>query len=121
MDINIKNRVLEIMSEHLGVKRSELTDGASLTNIMDELDLVELIMALEEEFGVELPDDIEETVAGSVNPVEQFFMDSLEGKFDGMPEEEVSKKLEEASKRKIDIPQEITVGRFLDIVAPYLP
>lgn len=61
-----KEIVLTLMSEHLGVACSELTDDAPLADLMDELDHIELIWALEEAFGVELPDDPEEVIQGTV-------------------------------------------------------
>lgn len=49
MDAKTKKKLLRLMSEHLGVKRSELKDDTPLDDIMDDLDLIELIMAIEEE------------------------------------------------------------------------
>ena len=75
MHESTKEIVLTLMSEHLGVEYSELTDDAPLADMMDELDHIELILALEEAFGVELPDDPEEVIYGTVG---QFlhFLDS---------------------------------------------
>jgi acyl carrier protein len=55
----IKDRILNIISENLGVKKEELVDNADLVGDLgvDSLDSVELVMALEEEFGVEIPDE----------------------------------------------------------------
>ena len=66
-----KERVLTLMSEHLGVERSELTDDAWLADMMDELDLIELF--------------------------------------------------KEASRIERNAPQDITLGKFLDILDQYLP
>ena len=108
------------MSEHLGVERSELTDDAWLADMMDELDLIELIMALEETFGVELPDEIEEAVNGVISPFEQLFMDGADGKFKGKSDEEIIELFKEASRIDRNEPQNITLGKFLDILDQYL-
>lgn len=115
-----KERVLNLMSEHLGVERSELTDGAMLDDMMDELDLLELIMALEEEFGVELPDDIEEAVNGEISPFEQLFMDGADGKFKGKSDEEIIELFKEASRQERNAPKGTTVRQFLDLLEPYI-
>lgn len=115
-----KERVLTLMSEHLGVERSELTDDAWLADMMDELDLIELIMALEETFGVELPDEIEEAVNGVISPFEQLFMDGADGKFKGKSDEEIIELFKEASRIDRNEPQNITLGKFLDILDQYL-
>lgn len=109
------------MSEHLGVERSELTDDAPLDDMMDELDLIELILALEETFGVELPDEIEEAVNGVISPFEQLFMDGADGKFKGKSDEEIIELFKEASRIERNAPQDITLGKFLDILDQYLP
>ncbi len=55
----VADRVRAIIAEQLGVKLEEVTDGASFIEDLgaDSLDTVELVMALEEEFGVEIPDE----------------------------------------------------------------
>lgn len=116
-----KERVLTLTSEHLGVERSELADDALLDDIMDELDLIELILALEETFGVELPDEIEEAVNGVISPFEQLFMDGADGKFKGKSDEEIIELFKEASRIERNAPQDITLGKFLDILDQYLP
>jgi len=52
-------RIKEIISEQLGVSADSITMETSFTDDLgaDSLDLVELVMALEEEFDVEMPDD----------------------------------------------------------------
>jgi len=57
-------RVKKIVVEHLGVEVDKVTDGASFIDDLgaDSLDTVELVMAFEEEFGVEIPDDAAETI-----------------------------------------------------------
>ena len=52
-------KVRSIIAEQLGVKAEEVTDTASFVDDLgaDSLDTVELVMALEEEFGIEIPDE----------------------------------------------------------------
>ena len=57
-------RVKKIVIEHLGVEADKVTEQASFIDDLgaDSLDSVELVMAFEEEFGVEIPDDAAETI-----------------------------------------------------------
>jgi len=57
-------RVKKIVVEHLGVEEAKVTDAASFIDDLgaDSLDTVELVMAFEEEFGIEIPDDAAETI-----------------------------------------------------------
>ena len=57
-------RVKKIVVEHLGVDEAKVTDDASFVDDLgaDSLDTVELVMAFEEEFGVEIPDDAAEKI-----------------------------------------------------------
>lgn len=59
-----EDRVKKILIEHLGVDQEKVTREASLQDDLDadSLDLVELVMAFEEEFGVEIPDDDAEKI-----------------------------------------------------------
>ncbi|RCL01798.1 MAG: acyl carrier protein [Candidatus Tokpelaia sp. JSC085] len=59
-----QERVRKIVVEHLGVDVDKVTEGASFIDDLgaDSLDTVELVMAFEEEFGVEIPDDAAETI-----------------------------------------------------------
>jgi acyl carrier protein len=61
---NIEARVKKIVVEHLGVDEEKVTKEASFIDDLgaDSLDTVELVMAFEEEFGVEIPDDAAETI-----------------------------------------------------------
>src|ERR687891_701274 len=56
---DIGERVKKIVVEHLGVEPEKVTEGASFIDDLgaDSLDTVELVMAFEEEFGCEIPDD----------------------------------------------------------------
>ena len=57
-------RVKKIVVEHLGVENEKVTEEASFIDDLgaDSLDIVELVMAFEEEFGVEIPDDAAEKI-----------------------------------------------------------
>ena len=61
---DIEERVKKIVVERLGVDPSEITPQAHFINDLgaDSLDTVELVMALEEEFGVEIPDEEAEKI-----------------------------------------------------------
>jgi acyl carrier protein len=56
---NIEQRVIKIIAEQLGSEESETTLDKSIADDLgaDSLDSVELVMALEEEFGIEVPDE----------------------------------------------------------------
>jgi acyl carrier protein len=57
-------RVKKIVVEHLNVDAEKVTDNASFIEDLgaDSLDTVELVMAFEEEFGIEIPDDAAESI-----------------------------------------------------------
>jgi acyl carrier protein len=59
MSASVLDRVKKVTCEELGVSENEVTEAASFVDDLgaDSLDLVELVMALEEEFGVDVPDD----------------------------------------------------------------
>lgn len=61
---DIEDRVRKIVVEHLNVEGDKVTEKASFMDDLgaDSLDQVELVMAFEEEFGVEIPDDAAETI-----------------------------------------------------------
>lgn len=61
---NIEERVKKIVVEQLGVKEDEVTSAASFVDDLgaDSLDTVELVMALEEEFETEIPDEEAEKI-----------------------------------------------------------
>jgi acyl carrier protein len=58
------DRVKKIVVEHLGVEEDKVNAEASFIDDLgaDSLDIVELVMAFEEEFGVEIPDDAAEKI-----------------------------------------------------------
>jgi acyl carrier protein len=61
---NIEQRVKKIVAEQLGVNETEVKNGSSFVNDLgaDSLDTVELVMALEEEFECEIPDEDAEKI-----------------------------------------------------------
>ncbi|MCH7555042.1 MAG: acyl carrier protein [Proteobacteria bacterium] len=61
---DVGERVKKIVIEHLGVDEAKVIDGASFIDDLgaDSLDTVELVMAFEEEFGCEIPDDAAEKI-----------------------------------------------------------
>ncbi|MAB12601.1 MULTISPECIES: acyl carrier protein [Parvibaculum] len=64
MSEDIAERLKKIVVEHLGVDADKVTENASFIDDLgaDSLDNVELVMAFEEEFGVEIPDDAAEKI-----------------------------------------------------------
>jgi acyl carrier protein len=61
---DVAERVKKIVLEHLSVDESKIVDNASFVDDLgaDSLDTVELVMAFEEEFGCEIPDDAAEKI-----------------------------------------------------------
>lgn len=59
-----ESKVREIIVNELGVESEKVTNDASFVEDLgaDSLDTVELVMAFEEEFGIEIPDDAAETI-----------------------------------------------------------
>jgi acyl carrier protein len=70
-------RVKKIVVEHLGVEADKVTpDGSFIDDLgADSLDIVELVMAFEEEFGVEIPDDAAEKI-GTVGDAIKYIDDN---------------------------------------------
>ena len=62
--MSIENKVKEIIAEQLSVEVNELESSKSFINELgaDSLDIVELVMAMEEEFDVEIPDEDAEKI-----------------------------------------------------------
>jgi acyl carrier protein len=76
MSNDIADRVKKIVVEHLGVDEAKVSEGASFIDDLgaDSLDTVELVMAFEEEFGCEIPDDAAEkivTVKDAIDFIQQ--------------------------------------------------
>jgi acyl carrier protein len=62
--MSVSEKVKSIIVEQLGVEADEVTPEASFTEDLgaDSLDIVELVMAFEEEFGIEIPDEDAEKI-----------------------------------------------------------
>jgi len=74
--LDIFSKVKDIVVEQLGVDEEEVTEQASFVDDLgaDSLDIVELVMALEEEFDLEIPDEDAEkivTVGDAVNYIKE--------------------------------------------------
>ena len=69
---DIADRVRKIVVEHLGVEEDKVVDNASFIDDLgaDSLDTVELVMAFEEKFGIEIPDDAAETIQTVQNAID---------------------------------------------------
>jgi acyl carrier protein len=61
---DVADRVKKIIVEHLGVEEGKVVENASFIDDLgaDSLDTVELVMAFEEEFGIEIPDEAAEKI-----------------------------------------------------------
>ena len=64
MSDDISSKVKKIVADHLGIDESKVNDDSSFIDDLgaDSLDTVELVMAFEEEFDIEIPDDAAETI-----------------------------------------------------------
>ena len=69
---SVAERVIEIVAEQLGVDKEKITPETSFVNDLgaDSLDTVELVMAFEEEFGIEIPDEDAEKITRVKEAVE---------------------------------------------------
>ena len=63
--MSVEEKVKSIIVEQLGVEADEVTSAASFTDDLgaDSLDIVELVMAFEEEFNIEIPDEDAEKIS----------------------------------------------------------
>jgi len=73
---DVADRVKKIVIDHLGVEEAKVTETASFIDDLgaDSLDQVELVMAFEEEFGCEIPDDAAEkilTIKDAISYIEE--------------------------------------------------
>ena len=64
MSNDIKPKIKKIVADHLGIEEEKVTEEASFIDDLgaDSLDTVELVMAFEEEFEIEIPDDAAEKI-----------------------------------------------------------
>lgn len=74
--MNVEEKVKEIIADQLGVKKIEIKPESSFVDDLgaDSLDTVEIVMALEEEFGIEIPDEDAEkisTVGDAIKYIEE--------------------------------------------------
>ena len=74
---DIEEQVKKIVVDHLGIEESKVTADSKFIDDLgaDSLDTVELVMAFEEKFGIEIPDDAAETIVTVQNAI-----DFIEGK-----------------------------------------
>ncbi|MEM9291997.1 MAG: acyl carrier protein [Acidobacteriota bacterium] len=77
-EIKVNDKVKEIIVEQLGVDNDEVTENASFTDDLgaDSLDIVELVMAFEEEFNIEIPDEAAEKIS-RVNEAVSYIQENL--------------------------------------------
>ena len=76
MSEEISSKVKKIVADHLGIDEAKVTEESSFIDDLgaDSLDTVELVMAFEEKFSVEIPDDAAETILTVQNAID--FIDS---------------------------------------------
>ena len=76
---DVADRVKKIVIEHLGVDEGKISENASFIDDLgaDSLDTVELVMAFEEEFGCEIPDDAAEKILTIKDAIS--FIESADG------------------------------------------
>ena len=74
--VSVEDKVIEIVSEQLGVPKEEVSRESSFVDDLkaDSLDVVELVMEFEDEFGITIPDDDYEklrTVGDAIDYIEE--------------------------------------------------
>ena len=79
-DANVQEKVIEIVSEQMGVDKAEVTPATSFINDLnaDSLDTVELVMEFEDEFDMSIPDEEAEkiqTVGAAIEYIEKIMKD----------------------------------------------
>ncbi len=69
---NVDEKVKKIIAEQLGLSEDEVNSESSFVDDLgaDSLDTVELVMAFEEEFGIEIPDEDAEKIATVQNAID---------------------------------------------------
>ena len=74
----LEERIRGVVARQLGVERADVVPEASLYDDLgaDSLELVELLMALEDEFDIEVPEDVAETIT-TIADVERYLIEHL--------------------------------------------
>ena len=69
---DVSSKVKKIVADHLGIDEAKVTEESSFIDDLgaDSLDTVELVMAFEEKFGIEIPDDAAETIQTVQNAID---------------------------------------------------
>ena len=72
MSDDISSKVKKIVADHLGIDEAKVSEEASFIDDLgaDSLDTVELVMAFEEEFNIEIPDEIAEKITTIKDAIE---------------------------------------------------
>ena len=72
MSNDVKQKIKKIVADHLGIEEEKVTEEASFIDDLgaDSLDTVELVMAFEEKFSIEIPDDAAETIQTVQNAID---------------------------------------------------
>ena len=72
MSDDVSSKVKKIVADHLGIEEAKVTEEASFIDDLgaDSLDTVELVMAFEEKFWIEIPDDAAETIQTVQNAID---------------------------------------------------
>jgi acyl carrier protein len=80
MEIDLEQRISEMIIEQLGTTKEEIVPEASFIDDLgaDSLDIVELVMAMEETFDIEIPDDDAEKIQ-TIGDAVTYLRDRLEG------------------------------------------
>ena len=70
--VSTEEKVKKIVMDHLGIEESKISMDSKFIDDLgaDSLDTVELVMAFEEQFGIEIPDDAAETILTVQNAVD---------------------------------------------------
>ena len=78
MSVDVKSKIKKIVADHLGIDEAKVQDDSSFIDDLgaDSLDTVELVMAFEEEFEIEIPDEEAEKIATVQDAVN--YIDSAE-------------------------------------------
>ena len=72
MTKDVSSKVKKMVADHLGIEESKVVEEANFIDDLgaDSLDTVELVMAFEEKFGIEIPDDAAETIQTVQNAID---------------------------------------------------